>query len=455
MPRPDGRNDKEVEVSVHPIQARPTGRSSRRRLAGVAAATGLALVLAACAPGNGGTAGTAGSGAGGATSGAAGGGSSPSAGGAAASSVASSAAAPSSPAGSSAAASSASSFDLDALVAAAKKEGSVTVYADSGQIVDIAKAFSAKYGIKATGVKSKTADTVQKITRLAQAGNVSVDVALIDDAPVVAAQLEPQNITENWVPPDFAGTIKAGYTDPLDPWLSPDYFVYNAQAYPNGCPIKNVWDLTKPEWKGKLAMEDVGTKSDFINFFAQLTLYGTDQLTQAYQQEFGKAPTLTEKNIAWQWIKGVLQNDPILSASEDDAADAVGAPGQKNPPVGLMSPSKLSDNKDKGYHLAVCDGMTPWVGFEHLVIATIVKGTPHPNAAKLFIHYLMTDGVDPVIDEGKISTNSEVKTPSDSLVDPSKYQSDLFILQASNDALSKTWALRQQMQDFIAENKTS
>jgi iron(III) transport system substrate-binding protein len=345
-------------------------------------------------------------------------------------------------------------FSLDKLVAAAKKEGPITVYADSGKMVDIAKAFTKKYGIKATGVKSKTAATVEKITKLVKANNVTVDVALIDDAPIVTTQLQPQGITENYVPPDLESSIKPEFTDPLDTWLSPDYFIYDSKNYPSGCPIKNVWDLTTPKWHGKLAMEDVSSKSDFINFFTQLSLYGTDQLTQAYKDKFGKAPKVTEKNIAWKWVKEVLKNDPILVKSEDNAADAVGAPGQKHAPVGLMSPSKLKNNASKGYHLAVCDGMKPWVGFEHLVVGQIVKGTKNPNAAKLFIHYLMAGGTAPVLAGGKISPNTKVKSPQPQLVDPSKYQDDLFVLKADKKSLKQTAALRQKMQDFLEKNKS-
>ena len=48
---------------------------------------------------------------------------------------------------------SAESFDLQALIAAARQEAPITIYAPSGKIVDTAAAFSQKYGLKAEGIK--------------------------------------------------------------------------------------------------------------------------------------------------------------------------------------------------------------------------------------------------------------------------------------------------------------
>lgn len=98
----------------------------------------------------------------------------------------------------------AASFDLDALVAAAKKEGSVLVHDGSGDVTEMAKEFEKKYGIKAEGVKSKPAPTAEKMTREAQAKNVTIDVALFEDGPMLVSQLLPQKIVKTW-PPGLSG----------------------------------------------------------------------------------------------------------------------------------------------------------------------------------------------------------------------------------------------------------
>lgn len=52
----------------------------------------------------------------------------------------------------------------------------------------MAKAFTAAYGIKATGVKSKVGDTLEKMTREAQANNITIDVTMYEDGPYARRQ---------------------------------------------------------------------------------------------------------------------------------------------------------------------------------------------------------------------------------------------------------------------------
>src|SRR5690606_5511811 len=63
-------------------------------------------------------------------------------------------------------------FDLDALIKAAQAEPPLTVYDSTGKIVEIAEAFSEKYGVEATGVKVSTGGQIDQVMREGQAGNV-------------------------------------------------------------------------------------------------------------------------------------------------------------------------------------------------------------------------------------------------------------------------------------------
>eukprot|EP01034_Spumella_vulgaris_P012637 gene12637-16094_t len=87
-------------------------------------------------------------------------------------------------------------LDLDALIAAAKTEKPINVYDSTGKIVEMAEGFTAKYGVKATGVKVSANSQLEMIIRESQAGNVQGDVALITDAPAALAQLLPQEFVE-------------------------------------------------------------------------------------------------------------------------------------------------------------------------------------------------------------------------------------------------------------------
>ncbi len=109
----------------------------------------------------------------------------------------------------------AAEFDLDALIAAAKSEPPLQVYDSTGKITEMAEAFAAKYGLQATGTKTKATAQLETIIREVQSGNVQTDVSFISDVPAAIGQLVPRGLAESWVPPDLAGDIDAAAKDPL------------------------------------------------------------------------------------------------------------------------------------------------------------------------------------------------------------------------------------------------
>ncbi|MER5327011.1 ABC transporter substrate-binding protein [Streptosporangium roseum] len=301
-------------------------------------------------------------------------------------------------------------FDLDTLVAAAKKEGSLLVYDSSGDIEEVAKAFTDKYGIAMEGVKSDTPQTAEKMLREHAADNVTIDAAMYEDGGVLVGQLIPQGVAQTWVPADLKDQIPQENHNPLLALSKATVFAYNTKLSPDGCPVKNVWDLTEPEWAGKLVMQDPLGKPTVLSFFTQLDAHGNQALEQAYQAKYGKALKTEEKSAAYEWIKRMSVNKPVLTGSDEDISGAVGAPSATDKKIGFMSISKFRNNEDKGYTQATCSAMTPFVGFSYPKYVAIAAKSKHPNAAKLYVHFIMTEeGVKHEIGEGGVSGNSTVK----------------------------------------------
>jgi len=300
-------------------------------------------------------------------------------------------------------------FDLKKLVAAAKKEGSVTVYDSTGDIVEAAKAFTKKYGIKATGVKSKVGDTLEKMSREAQAGNVTIDLTLYEDGASFVGQLLPQKIVYTWLPGDLIDNIAAKDRRPPQVLAKANVFAYNPKVFGKGCPIHNIWDLTDPKWRGKVTMQDPLGKLTIVYFFSQMSSRADKELKAAYQEKYGKSLQTDEKTPALEWMKRLAKNSPILTDSDGDSSAAVGAPNQTKPRVGLFSIAKFRDVEDKGYHLRACKGMQPWVGYQYPKYIGIATKTPHPNAAKLFEHFMYTEkGIGTEMHNGGVSANQKV-----------------------------------------------
>ncbi|MEO5325394.1 ABC transporter substrate-binding protein [Mesorhizobium sp. CC13] len=337
-------------------------------------------------------------------------------------------------------------FDLDALVAAAKKEAPINIYDSTGKIVEMAENFTKKYGVQATGIKVSASAQLEMIVREGQAKNVKGDVVLITDAPAGLAQLLPQKFVESWLPPDMADKIPAKFQDPLAVTTNAAIWAYNTEVY-DSCPVKNLWELTEPKWKGKVAFYDPLSKGTYPDWFNQTATHDDAKMKEAYKANFGKDLDVGEDSATAAWVKAFAGNSPLLADADDAISEAVGAPGQKEPFFGLMSSAKFRDNADKGYKLGLCENMLPWPGWTYVKLGLIATGTKSPNASKLFIRYILTEeGIAPQVKDGKLPTNPDIGLPAD---EPSGIGKVLDRLQQYDAATAlEDWDARQDWQDL-------
>ncbi|EOS9898210.1 ABC transporter substrate-binding protein [Vibrio cholerae] len=341
------------------------------------------------------------------------------------------------------------SAEFQAMIAAAQQEEALTVYAPTGKIVEQTKAFTAKYGVKALGIKAKSPQIIEIITREAQANNVKADVAIIEDAPATQVQLLDKGYVISWVPSDLQHTIAPEYQQPLAVVLAPNLWAYNTAEY-STCPISNIWQLTEPQWRNKVAMQDPLIKPLYADTFNQLATHYDAQMAQAYQAQYGQPLSTTESSATAEFVKRLAQNGPLLTKSDGDAAQAIGAPDTKNSFVGLISTAKFRDNQS-GMKLGICSGMQPFIGSLYPAPGVITTKTNSPNAAKLFIHYLMTaEGIEPQAVDGKMSSNLTLKLPDSEASGIQHYRDQLMNYQTSS-ALSD-WQQRQDWMDLWSLN---
>ncbi|MDT1063795.1 ABC transporter substrate-binding protein [Paracoccus sp. CPCC 101403] len=337
-------------------------------------------------------------------------------------------------------------FNLDAMIKAAKAEPPITIYDSTGKIVDMAEAFTAKYGVQATGQKVSANSQLEMLIREAQAGNVQGDVALLTDTPAAIAQLLPTGVLESWVPPDLEETIPARYRNPLAISTNANVWAYNTGKYPE-CPVTNIWQLTESEWKGKVALIDPLTKGTYTDWFNQMATYGDEPLRAAYQAQYGKPLESDQPSAAAAWLAAMGANAPLMADGDDRISEAVGAAGQEAPFMGLLSSAKFRDNADKGYQLGLCAGMDPWPGWTYTKLGLIASGTDSPNAARLFIHYILTEeGIMPQMRDGKMPTSTAIKLPEDEPSGLADHAEALFAYDASSGL--DDWDRRQDWQDF-------
>lgn len=319
-------------------------------------------------------------------------------------------------------------LDWDAIKAAAVKEGKVVVYSNSSRWSDVKKTFEAKYpGITVEGYDISGPELLTKVKTEQKAKIYNVDVLFVGDPTTQINEMfyPPNKMEWNFVPdilfPNVKATDVMGPED-LGPILVHHYsnstWSYNTEVNKEP-PIKNWWDLTKPEWKGRVTIKDPQTDAGSLNCFTTLTQH-PDEMAKAYEASFGKPIKLDAgvPNAGYQWIKDIEKNGIVMTAGGDDVATNVGTAGQKNPPVGFASWSKIRNAVPYGGKLMfdMMNGMQPVMGCYDQALVSIANQAPHPNAAKLLIQWYMGDdkgglGMTPYYVPGDNNPRKDVAVP--------------------------------------------
>ena len=272
--------------------------------------------------------------------------------------------------------------------------GEVTLYSISSRCTAVADAFMAKYPeITCTAFDISTNELLDKVTREHEAGQYVADVVHIKDQDgSLYNEYVKNKIFYLYQPADIFAHIDSSYTQTQTPlYIELTQLFYNAETYPDGSPITNIWELTLPEWKGRIMMQN---PLDNVSWGSWITGFcvgdAPDQLAAAYKELTGEELELSEgcANAGYEFLKRLHDNEPIYTSSSDEIAESVGTPGQENPPVGFCASSKLRKNEDNGWVLAPVN-LYPTTGIPAINTLYVVEGCQHPAAAKLLIRFMM------------------------------------------------------------------
>jgi iron(III) transport system substrate-binding protein len=194
-------------------------------------------------------------------------------------------------------------------------------------------------------------------------------------------------------------------------------------------------------------MQDPLGKASYDSWFNQTAMHADDKIAAAYKAQYGKDLETDEDSATKAWVKALAANSPLLTDADEAAAQAAGAPGQKEPFMALISSAKFRDNQDMGYKLGLCSGMEPYSGWLSPNMGLIASGTDSPNAAKLFIRYMLTkDGIAPQAEDGKRSTNGDLNLPDDEPSGVGKVWDEMQPYDVST--AGDDWDTREDWQDF-------
>ncbi len=326
----------------------------------------------------------------------------------------------------------------DEIVAKAKAEGEVVVYTSSGRISKLVKPFAALHPeIKVTVHDLGSVKSVEKTIREQEANIFNADIVTTGNSGQVIYEMLNKNRLVNYVPHHYRDRIPEENRDPLLIRVNEAMvFLYNAEAYPDAPPVKNVWELTEPRFKGRVGMKNPLSSGSTLMGVMTL-MQRPDVMAAAYQRYAGKPIELSEgvPDAGHEFWARMLANDLVIFKSGSKLARASGNKGQKRPLIAFANMTYIARNDSKGYVNKILAKVDPVGKLVYPTFTAIARQAPHPNAAKLFTAYLLgslelskdsklskpydkgasmalLQGLAPYFDPGTVSPRSDVPLPA-------------------------------------------
>ncbi len=274
--------------------------------------------------------------------------------------------------------------DWDNLVAAAKAEGQLVIYAGSiGESRDaIAAAFPKKYGIPIDFVTGRGAELLQKIVKERSAGIYQVDVSFQGmttffnqmQAMDITVPLEPLLVLPEVKDPTKWRGGKLPFEDQKKTVAATSataapYVVINTDMVKEG-EITSNDDLLNPKWKGKIVINDPSVAGNGAEWFTYIMLV-------AYPKEKAQG-----------YVKKLIAQEPVVVRDVRQQAEWV-AKGKYPISLACDQPEvvRMITAGAPIKFVQVKEGSPITSGAQNVMI---IDKAPHPNAAKLFINWALS-----------------------------------------------------------------
>jgi iron(III) transport system substrate-binding protein len=305
-----------------------------------------------------------------------------------------------------------------AVIEGAKKEGAVVFYTtmDIQNSKPLLDAFTAKYPfIKGDLVRLGGTAMVSRIIAEAQAGANRFDLA-VGISPSYMPMRE-RNLIAPYKSPEFASLYDdthdaQGYWSTV--YLNTLVLGYNTKVISKNDLPKSYDDLLKPQYKQKFII-DIENHDVFV----------------ALSQEWGQ-----EKAIAY--FKGIARQEPVFLRGNTNRANMVSV-GERA--LTFVYAQVIERMKQTG-------APVDWIPLEPVAVevnpAMISAKAPHPNAARLFVDYLLSkDGQEFLKTYRRIGPRKDVKPDPPKLFEgfrrrviaPENYKNLRELTKIHNDAL--------------------
>jgi iron(III) transport system substrate-binding protein len=293
-----------------------------------------------------------------------------------------------------------SADDMDALVAAAQAEGTVSFYTSLPvePTTRITDAFTAKYGIPVEMYRAESTQLLQRAVNEARAGRYAVDV--IESAAAEVEAMEREQLFRELDLPIFDDLVE-GAVVPGRAWVATRLTLfgvaYNTNLVPESEVPHSYRELLDPKWKGM-----IGIEGENANWLMEISgINGREETINL----FGEIVATNGMSVR----RGHTLLVTLVASGEV--------------PIGINAYHEhVEQAKDRGAPVEYVI-MEPAIAMP--LSAGVFRQAPHPNAALLFMNFLLSDAQALIVEQYMIPTNrnysSQAGEPNFKLLDVAKY----------------------------------
>lgn len=166
--------------------------------------------------------------------------------------------------------------------------------------------------------------------------------------------------------------------------------IYTNTKMVKGGEIESIWDLVRLKWKGKILMEDPTVAGTAAQFFAHyIEVAGIDYMRQLAKQE----PTiLRDFSLSARWL-AEGKYPILLGGAMDQLANLM----EVGAPITFVKVKEGEFLSGGGAYLS------------------LIKNSPHPNAARVFINWFLSKEGQTVWSETRSSPSLRLDVPTDKI----------------------------------------
>jgi iron(III) transport system substrate-binding protein len=307
------------------------------------------------------------------------------------------------------------------LIAAAKKEGTVSIYASNSSIQDNAAAFEKQYGIKVTTYRAESEDVLQRVLQEAGAGRLPAD--LIDTNGGELLTMAAKNVLADYDNKRITGALRSGSVHPG--WVATRYDAFTVAWNTNKIktPPTSYQDLANPRFKGQIELEP-----DDWDWYLGVHSYLTSRLGWSAQQADA---FFTRMAANAKVVKGHTVQAQLL----DSGQVGVGPDSYKH----LID----QDHFGKGAPVAWQPAVQPVLYRPNGI--GLARTAPHPAAATLYMNWSLTDGQKLLPGQYRVPANTSITTKNPIPAGTKIY--DIPLDQMTNDSAKWSDAWQKLLQN--------